>query len=128
ERSRPLLRLAADDDLGALLDAALDVAVHSLTVLLGDERANLRLGVEWVADLQRLRLVGELRHEVVVHRTLDQHAGARLATLAGGVVDRPDRAGYRAREIGIGEHEARALAAELERDALDPVCGHPHDL
>ena len=92
ERARPLLRLAAGDHLGSLLDALLDEPVHLAAVLLGDERADLRLLVEGIADLQRLRLLRELRDELVVDRPLDEHARARLATLACGVVDRPDRA------------------------------------
>ena len=68
ERARPVLRLPAGHDLGSLLDALLDEAVHLAPVILGDERADLRLRVERVADLQRLRLLRELRDELVVDR------------------------------------------------------------
>ena len=59
------------------------------------------------------------RHELVVQRALDEHARARLAALAGRVVDRPHRARDRVVEVRVREDEVRALAAELERDALD---------
>jgi hypothetical protein len=73
-------------------------------------------------------MVGEARHEFVVERRIDEHARARFATLPGRVVDRPDRARDRIVEIRIGEHEVRALAAELERQPLDRLRAEPHDL
>ncbi len=97
-------------------------------MLARDQRADLRLRVERVADLEPARELGELADEVVVQRRLDEHARARLAALARGVVDRPDRAGQRVVELGVGEDEVRALAAELQDQALDPVGGQAHDL
>ena len=44
-------RLAAGDDLGALLAPGLDQAVHLVAVGLRDQRAHLRLCVERIADL-----------------------------------------------------------------------------
>src|SRR6476661_8864935 len=82
----------------------------------------------WVSDLEALRRLRELRHEVGVDRALDEHSRARLAALAGRVVDRPDRARDGVLEVRVGEDEIRALAAELEDQALDPVGGEPHDL
>src|SRR5205085_1320863 len=115
ERARTFLRLTARDDLGALLPTALDEVVHPRAVRVGDQRPHLRLGIERIADLQPAGLVDELGDELVVERLLDEHARTRLATLTGGVVDRPDRARDRVREVRVGEDEVRALAAELER-------------
>ena len=128
ERALAVGELAAGDDLRAFRDAALDEAVHAVAVRGRDERADLRLGVERVADAQLLRVVGEARDELVVDRRLDEHARARLAALAGGVVDRPHRARDRVVEVRVGEDEVRALAAELERQPLDRVGAEPHDL
>src|SRR5207248_297594 len=110
--------LAAGDDLGPLLAAALDVAVHALAMLRRDQRPDLRFRIERIAELQLLRLCGELRDEVVVDRALDEHARARLAALPGGVVDRPHGARDRVGEVRVGEDDIRALAAELERETL----------
>src|SRR4029079_8717943 len=107
-------RLAARDDLRSLCGAALDEAVHAVAGRGRDERAHLRLRIERVADADLLRVAGEARDDVVVDRWLDEHARARLAALARRVVDRPDRARDRVVEVGVGEDEVRALAAELE--------------
>jgi ParB family chromosome partitioning protein len=97
-------------------------------VLLGDQGADLGLGLERIPDLERLRALGEAADELVVERLLDQDARSRLAALAGGVVDRPHRARDRVVEVRVREDEVRALAAELEREALDRVGAKSHDL
>ena len=94
----------------------------------GDQRPDLRLGVERVADAEALRELGEARDEVVVRARLDEDPRPCLAALAGRVVDRPDRARDRVVEVGVREDDVRALAAQLERDALDRLRAEPHDL
>jgi hypothetical protein len=94
----------------------------------GDERSHLRLGVEWIADLDPAGELGHLRHRVVVQGFLDEHPRPRLAALPCGVEDRPCRGRDGARKIGVGEHEVRALPAQLERDPLHRVGREPHDL
>ena len=42
--------------------------------------------------------------------------------------DPAERAARGRIQVGVGEHDVRALAAELERDALQPVDGGPDDL
>ena len=123
-----LARLPAEHDLAALLARALDEGVHALLVRLRDQRAHLRLRVERVAHLQLPGLLGERGDEVVVDRLLDEDSRARLAALARGVVDRPDRARDRRVEVGVGEDEVGALAAQLQRQALDRLRAEPHDL
>ena len=121
EGALPVRRLPARDDLRPVLAPGLDVAVHLVTVLRGDERPDLRLGLERIADLEAVGRVGEGGDEILVERVLDEHARAGLAALAGGVVDRPDRARNGIRQVRVGEHEVRALPAELEREPLDGV-------
>ena len=128
ERALAVADRSAGDDLGAFLASLLDEAVDLVAVRGRDQRADLRLRIERIADTQLLRERGELRDEVVVDRPLDEHARARLAALPGGVVDRPHRARDRVVEIRVGEDEIRALAAELERDPLDRPRREPHDL
>ena len=55
--------------------------------------------------------------ELVVRRPLDQDPRARAAVLAGVVEDGVRRAGGRRGDVGVGEDDVGALAAELE--------GHP---
>ena len=123
-----LAGLAAEHDLAALAAGALDERVHALLVRLRDQRAHLRLGVERVAHLHAAGLLAERVDEVVVDRLLDEDPRARLAALAGRVVDRPDRARDRRAEVGVREDEVGALAAELERQPLDRLGAEPHDL
>ena len=125
---RVLPRLAAEHDLGAFTARALDERVHALAVGLGDQRAHLRLGVQRVAHLDLAGLLGERDDELVVEPLLDEDPRARLAALAGRVVDRPDRARDRRVEVGVREDDVRALAAELQRQPLDRLRAEPHDL
>src|SRR5581483_6041398 len=87
ERAGPVRYLAAGSDLRALAARTLDEAVHLLAVRGRDERAHLRLGIERVADAHAFREVGDLRDDVVVDALLDEQPRARLARLAGRVVD-----------------------------------------
>ncbi len=86
------------------------------------------VAVERIADPQAAGRLGEPRHDLVVDRGLDQEARPRLAALAGRVVDRPHRGGDRLVEVRVGEDDARALATQLQRDALDRVGAEAHDL
>ncbi len=61
-------------------------------------------------------------------RLLDEDARARVAALARRVVDGVDRARDRGVEVGVREEDVRALATELERDALHRLRAEPHDL
>ena len=77
---------------------------------------------------QRADLLGHAAHEVVVDR-LD-HVGAldRDAGLAA-VLHRPVDGGVGgALDVGVGEHDHRVLAAELERDRGQRLGGARHDL
>ncbi len=58
---------------------------------------------------------------------LDQDATARAAVLAGVVEDAVRRGRGSLLEVGVGEHDVGALAAQLERDPLDLVGGAAHD-
>ena len=64
-------------------------------------------------------VVGEPADNVVEGGALDVKPRAGAAALSGVTVDRAERPGRGGVEVGVGEHDVRALAAELERDALD---------
>src|SRR5262249_58453980 len=63
------------------------------------------------------------RDELVMHLALDEERGARRAARAGIAEPAPDRRGRGLADVGVGEHDVRAFAAELERYALDPIGG-----
>ena len=75
-----------------------------------------------------LHLVGDLRDELVVDRRLDVDAldgDAGLPAVLHRVVG---RGVGRALEVGVGEHDHRVLAAELQRDGRERARGALHDL
>src|SRR5262249_25413481 len=111
--------LAARDEPRALARARLDVARHVVPLLLRDEGAEARLGVERVARRHLAGALDDLLHERVVDRLLNQQARARGAQLALPVEDPVARALRGGVQVGVGEDDVRRLAAELHRDALD---------
>ena len=114
ERAVALDRLAARDHLGALAAPGLHEAVHLLPVGLRDERAHLRLGVERVADRDGARLLGDEARRRRRRRSVRRGGASAVAALAGRVVDPVRRRGDGVLEVGVGEDERRALAAELK--------------
>ena len=109
---------AAGDDLAALLAARRDVALDPRPVRLGDDRADHRVLLERVADLEHRGHLGQALDDVVVDRAVHDRPGRRGADLAR--VERPHRADHpdRVLHVGVVEHERAALAAELEQLAL----------
>ena len=67
----------------------------------------------------------EQGEEAVVDRTLDQDARAGAAILPGVVEDPGGGTGGGQLEIGVGEDDVGALAAQLERDPLDLLGAAP---
>src|SRR5256885_14944576 len=58
---------------------------------------------------------------------LDQDARARAAVLTRVTEHRQRRRGGGLVEVGVGEHDVRGLAAQLQRDALDRLRGQLAD-
>ena len=69
----------------------------------------------------------EAGQELVVRRPLDQDPRPRAAVLAGVVEDGVRRRGGRRGDVGVGEDDVGALAAELEGHRLDLVGAAGHD-
>ena len=93
-----------------------------------DQGAGLGRVVAAVAQADQVRAPADLLDEPVVDLVLDDRPAAGAADLAGvdegggqGVVD----GGL---EVGVGEDDVGALAAELEGDALDVDGGAPEEL
>ena len=112
---------------GALRLALLDVRQDLVELGLVDLRALLGRGVERVAELAGLDLRGELLDELVVDRLLNEQPAARAAALAL-VQEQAEQGAVDGRvEIGVGEDDVRALAAQLEGDPLERVGRDLHD-
>ena len=101
---------------------------HLRTVGGRDQRTHEHVGIVRPADADARRDVGDELDEAVVHRAFDEDPAAGAAVLSG-VVEHRARHACRGRlEVGVGEHDVGALAAELERDPLQRVGRAPHDV
>ena len=107
-------RLPAAHDAVAGGARALDEALDAREVVGVDERADRRGGVARVAQHVRVGVAVEGLQERLADRLLDEQPRAREADLAAVVV--LARRLLRGRvDVGVGEHDQRALAAELGR-------------
>ena len=104
-----------------MLLAELDVAEDLVELLLRDLRALLGGGVEGVADLALLGLLGEPLDEFLVNLFLHEEPATRGAALATVEVDGVKGAGDGRLQVRVGEDDVGALAAELERGALQGI-------
>ena len=110
--------LPADQRLRAFLLAGLEVAAHAVELVLADEGADARLGVEAGALLHARGGLGELLGEFVVHLLLDEEARPGAAHLSGTEEHAEQRPLHGGLEIGVAEDDVGRLAPELEGDAL----------
>lgn len=96
-----------------------DVGADTVQLGPGDQRAHVGPLVGRVADQDGLDRGGEEAEEAVVRRALDEDAGTGAAVLAG-VVQEGHRGGGRGGlQVGVGEDDVGALAAEFEGDRLE---------
>ena len=72
-----------------------------------------------MAEPDPVRAPADLVDEPVVDRVLDDRAAAGRADLAGVGEGRGQGVVHRRLEVGVGEHDVRALAAHLEGDLLE---------
>ena len=84
-----------------------------------DERAGLRRVVDADPQPDPVGAPADLGDEAVVDRVLDDRPAAGRADLAGVDEGRGQRVVDGRLEVGVGEDDVRALAAELEGDPLD---------
>ena len=87
---------------------------------LADQRADVEVHRRR-ADAQRLEGLAEALEQRLVDALLDQHARAGRAGLAGVLHDGVDQHRHGGVEVGVGEDDLRALAAELQRDRAVPL-------
>ena len=86
--------------------------------MLGNQRADLSIRVNPVADLEAFAEIGDAADKLVIDFALDKEPCAGAANLAGIGKHSHAGAGHRSLEVGIGEDDVGRLAAELERHAL----------
>eukprot|EP01136_Pigoraptor_vietnamica_P037655 Opistho-1_new@105924 len=122
-----LRHAAAGDDSGVLLHRLAVVAQHLVAVLGRDQRPQAHAGLFRGADLQRLGLGLQRLHELLEDRPLHVDALGAQADLAAVLEGAAGDARHRPVEVGIGEHDAGVLAAELEAHRPHTLGGRGHD-
>src|SRR5919108_101291 len=88
-------------------------------MLARDERTHHDAFVQPVADLPARGRLLEALDQLVVDRALDEQTAPCVTHLTGVEEDAERRLRDRVRQIGVGEHDVRRLAAQLERDARE---------
>jgi ParB family chromosome partitioning protein len=120
--------VGAEVDGRALLAGQPNVAGDALLLTGVDERPQVGGPVEAVARTQAVAEGVQPFDDLVVYRTVHEQSRRRAAGLAGV----PEQPACGARDggvqVGVAEDDVRALAAELERDALDLLGGPAADV
>ena len=102
---------------------ALDEARDAVALALGDQRADLVLGVVGLVELDGRDGRGEVGDELVVDLLAGIDAAGGGAVLAGIVVAEGAQAGDHRVDVGVVEDDDRRLAAEFQMRALDRLGG-----
>src|SRR3954452_23953213 len=111
--------LTTRDDACALALAQLDIVEHLVQLPSVAHRAEARAGVEWVDRGDTAAHLGDALDELLANGTMDDEPRARVTRLPAVVEDPPaDTLGRLLDVRDVGEHDLRALPAELERDRL----------
>src|SRR5215510_11891801 len=110
--------LPADQRLRAFLLPRLEIAAHAIELVLADERADARLGIEAGPLLHARGGLGQLVGELVVHLLLDEEPGTGAAHLPGTEEHAEERALHGRVGIGVAEDDVGRLATQLEGDPL----------
>ena len=110
--------VTADDELGALIPAALDVALNAVTMRGGDDRSDHGVLLGRVAQFDGTGVLGQSLHHLVVDVAVRIDARGRRTNLsrveAEGCPDRRNRSG----NVRVRADDGSALAAELHEHAL----------
>ena len=118
---------AVDDELGAFLDADVDIALDALQRLPGDQRAEIGRGIGRGADLQALDARDQLVHQPVGGVLADRHGDRdRHAALAGRAVAGADQGVDGLVHVGVGHDDHVVLGAAEALHAL-AVAAQPRE-
>src|SRR5450830_490293 len=123
-----LQAMPAGGERGAFVAADLHVLLDGRELLLVDQRAHLAVLVERRAHLDRHGPAYELSDEAVVDGALHDEARAGRAHLTRAGEDADERAVDGGVEVGVGEHDIGALAAQLQADLLHVLGAPAHDV
>ena len=100
-------RLAAEQDLAALLARDIDIRQHAVTMLARRQRPHLGRRIERIADPDRTRQRDEMLKQFVGDRFMQRSAASRNAGLALVMKDAERGALHDGVEIGVGEYDVR---------------------
>ena len=117
---------AAEDEL-ALSAPDVDVARHLLDCAGVDERPDVDRLVQAGAQPEGPRPRLEALEQRLGDRSLHDHPRAGRAALAGRPEGRPEDAVRREVEVRVPQDDDAVLAAQLQRDALEPPAGALRD-
>ena len=110
---------AVDHELGAFLDAGVDIVPHLVEMGARHQRAVIRLGIARRPDLEALHPRDELLHQEVGGFRADRHRDRhRHAAFAGGAVAGADQSVDRLVHVGVGHHDQVVLGAAEALHAL----------
>ena len=110
---------AVDDQLGALVDAHLDISLDALLVRLAHHRAVMRIGIGRHSDAQGGDRRDELLAEPICGLLADRnHDRKSHAALAGGPEGGAGKVVHDLVEVGIGHDDAVVLGAAEGLNAL----------
>ncbi len=114
------IRLAAQDDLGAVANRLLHRSLNLLQLLPADQRAHLNVGVlQWIAHLGQLHRQRDLLDELLGNGFVDVDALGAVTNLAG--VDDARIADGRGCQVKVRvlHHDGGSLATEFQRNLGD---------
>lgn len=120
---QPRRALASSANGGAGIASALDHAVDPIQVVLGDDRAHLRLVAHGVSKPDRRHFARQLVHKLVDDRFVRDDAGARDAGLSARDEACEGRAVHDLVDVHVLEHDERRLAAQLHRRRREVPAG-----
>src|SRR5579862_9763474 len=109
---------AAERQARPVCDATVDVAEDASHVTFIDQRTHLGSRIEGVPERDAGGDAPNGLEQRFTHALVYDETRARVAGLAGVVVDPPGNRLGRDVEVGVREHDVRTLTATLERDAL----------
>jgi hypothetical protein len=104
-------------------NSRIDQALHVLPMGLSHQRPHFGLRIEGIAYSESFGGCDKCRDKLVMDFPLNQKSGACRAALPRVAEPSSDCRCRSLGDVGIGEHDIGALAAELERYALDPIGG-----
>src|ERR1051326_4195098 len=106
------------DDLRSLLLSYLNVLLDGLNLLLVDDRADVGICIQTIAEFQRFGFLQQNVHKLIVHFLMDNQPGCRRASLTRRAERAPEDTFEGQIKISIVHDDLRVLSAHFECNAL----------